>query len=76
MGNRLGAVSQNATFSSGGHSHFATLLSESGLSGTKLADRLDVTRQTVSRWRSGKGAVPKVVTLYLELLIATRSLSQ
>ena len=44
------------------------LLSRIGWKQTQLAERIEVTPDTVSRWCSGKRKAPKVVLLYLELL--------
>ena len=44
------------------------LLSRIGWKQRVLAEKLEVSPDTVSRWMSGKRKTPKVVILYLELL--------
>lgn len=45
------------------------LLSRIGWKQKHLAERIDVTPDTVSRWCTGKRETPRVVILYLQLLI-------
>lgn len=40
----------------------------------KLARRIDVTEETVSRWCIGKARVPLVVILYLEQIVHAKKL--
>ena len=46
----------------------AELLLKVGWSQRKLAAVIEVNPETVSRWKRGKTATPKVVLLYMELL--------
>ena len=48
------------------------VLGELGMTGSELAKHLDVRPETVWRWRRGEVPVPKVVRLYVELLLDSR----
>jgi len=53
-----------------------SMLAELGWSQAQFAERIDVSPRTVSLWATDRTDVPKVVMLYLELLLKTRQLSQ
>lgn len=48
------------------------VLGELDMSGSDLARHLDVRPETVWRWRRGEVPIPKVVRLYIELLLDAR----
>lgn len=49
------------------------LMEALGWTGTELAEHLGVNQNTLSNWKRGHTPVPKVVYLYLELLLKFRN---
>lgn len=49
---------------------FRAMQKRAGLKGYELASRLGVSDETVSRWRTGKSPIPKVVGIAMSVVAA------
>ena len=52
---------------------FAEARKSLGLSQPKMAEELEVTKDTVSRWERGKWPVPKTVAAYVKNMVLNKT---